>query len=62
MAASKYAKLLRARRKRDEYLSKAFVKKIAKPCPTCGMAIEKNEGCVPGAGVGWTVGQRQIQG
>ncbi len=46
MHPSKWAKLLRARRRRDEYLSKALVKKVSKPCATCGVAIEKNEGWV----------------
>ena len=44
MTPSRYEKLLRARRKRDEYLSKALIKKVSKPCASCGVAIEKNEG------------------
>ena len=36
----------RIRRLKQEYLSTALVKKISKPCPSCGMDIEKFEGWV----------------
>ncbi|KAI0125114.1 hypothetical protein BJ170DRAFT_488770 [Xylariales sp. AK1849] len=34
-----------AKRKADEEKSEKLVKKTTKPCPNCGWAIEKNEGC-----------------
>ena len=33
------------RRKEQEYLNLIELEKFTKPCPTCGMAIERTEGC-----------------
>ncbi|KAL6400662.1 hypothetical protein AUP68_16376 [Ilyonectria robusta] len=46
--ARKAAELVRkiaARRKREEQQSEATVSSTTKPCPGCGWAIEKNDGC-----------------
>ncbi|KAF7544941.1 hypothetical protein G7Z17_g9555 [Cylindrodendrum hubeiense] len=46
--ARKAAELVRkiaARRKREEQQSEATVASTTKPCPGCGWAIEKNDGC-----------------
>ncbi|KPM44312.1 hypothetical protein AK830_g2230 [Neonectria ditissima] len=46
--ARKAAELVRqiaARRKREEKQSEATVNSTTKPCPGCGWAIEKNDGC-----------------
>ena len=42
--ASKLEKLKKARAKRDDYLSKALVKRVSKPCPHCKVPIEKDQG------------------
>ena len=44
--ASKREKLRKAQAKRDEYLSKALVKRVSKPCPHCKVPIEKDQGLV----------------
>ncbi|KAI5467019.1 hypothetical protein BGZ63DRAFT_341655, partial [Mariannaea sp. PMI_226] len=46
--ARKAAELVRkiaARRKREEQMSQEVVNQTTKPCPGCGWAIEKNDGC-----------------
>ncbi|KAJ3536572.1 hypothetical protein NM208_g6661 [Fusarium decemcellulare] len=43
--AAKLARQIAARRKREEEQSKATVNRTTKPCPGCGWAIEKNDGC-----------------
>ncbi|KAF5007540.1 hypothetical protein FDECE_6131 [Fusarium decemcellulare] len=43
--AAKLARQIAARRKREEEQSKATVSRTTKPCPGCGWAIEKNDGC-----------------
>ena len=37
--------VMELRRKEQEYLNLIELKKSTKPCPTCGMAIERTEGC-----------------
>lgn len=40
-----HKRLLAARTKLDELKSLEAIRKMAKPCPSCGQAIAKNEGC-----------------
>ncbi|KAL7934902.1 hypothetical protein V8C35DRAFT_300134 [Trichoderma chlorosporum] len=43
--AIELARQIAARRKAEEDMSREAVRRTTKPCPGCGWAIEKNEGC-----------------
>ncbi|POR38891.1 Uncharacterized protein TPAR_00897 [Tolypocladium paradoxum] len=47
--AAALARRIIARRQREERQSRETVSKTTRPCPGCGWAIEKNEGCGPRA-------------